>query len=72
MFQPCMCFIFSQKEDMLHNKTRVDHHEDEIKKLRARIDELKMKLTTAEDEVIRYIGNVGFLEIQRQMDNSER
>jgi hypothetical protein len=35
----------------LHNRTRVDHHEDEIKKLRGRIDELKMKLTTAEDEV---------------------
>ena len=40
-----------QKEDILHNKTRVDHHEDEIKKLRSRIDELKMKLTNAEDEV---------------------
>ena len=46
--------IFFQKEDILHNKTRVDHHEDEIRKLRARIDELKTKLTTAEDEVHTY------------------
>ncbi|XP_028392796.1 coiled-coil domain-containing protein 102A-like isoform X2 [Dendronephthya gigantea] len=56
-----------KKEDILHNKTRVDQHEDEIKKLRGRVDELKMKLTTAEDEVDQK-ENLS-RKLQRQLDD---
>ncbi|CAB4006918.1 coiled-coil domain-containing 102A [Paramuricea clavata] len=56
-----------KKEDILHNRTRVDHHEDEIKKLRGRIDELKMKLTTAEDEVDQKENLAR--KLQRQLDD---
>ena len=43
--------IFFKKEDVLHTQTRAEHNEDEVKKLRSRIDELKQQLTVTEDEV---------------------
>ena len=36
---------------MSHSKKRVEQHENEVRKLRTRVEELKLDLSKAEDEV---------------------
>ena len=43
--------MFSKAEELSHSKKRVEQHESEVRKLRARVEELKVDLTKAEDEV---------------------
>ncbi|CAH3195182.1 unnamed protein product, partial [Porites evermanni] len=38
-------------EELAHSKKRLDQHENEVRKLRTRVEELKVDLTKAEDEV---------------------
>lgn len=38
-------------EELSHAKKRVEQHENEVRKLRTRVEELKVDLTKAEDEV---------------------
>ena len=38
-------------EELSHTKKRVEQHENEVRKLRTRVEELKVDLTKAEDEV---------------------
>ena len=44
------CFL-CKAEESSHSKKRIEQHESEVRKLRARIEELKIELTKAEDEV---------------------
>lgn len=43
--------MFFKAEELNHSKKRVEQHENEVRKLRARVEELKVDLTKAEDEV---------------------
>ena len=43
--------IFCKAEELSHSKKRVEQHENEVRKLRARVEELKVDLSKAEDEV---------------------
>ena len=45
-----MLFIV-KAEELSHAKKRVEQHENEVRKLRTRVEELKVDLTKAEDEV---------------------
>lgn len=44
------CFL-CKAEELSHSKKRIEQHESEVRKLRARVEELKIELTKAEDEV---------------------
>lgn len=47
-----MIVLFIVKaEELSHAKKRVEQHENEVRKLRTRVEELKVDLTKAEDEV---------------------
>ena len=47
-----MIVLFIVKaEELSHAKKRVEQHEIEVRKLRTRVEELKVDLTKAEDEV---------------------
>lgn len=60
--------------DLEHSKRRCDQFEIEVKKLRARVEELKRELATAEDEVDQQANNVRKVqrtndELQEQVEN---
>ncbi|KAK7492233.1 hypothetical protein BaRGS_00016530 [Batillaria attramentaria] len=60
--------------ELEHTKRRADQYEAEVKKLRARVEELKRDLATAEDEVDMQANSVRRLqrsndELQEQVDN---
>lgn len=51
-----MIVLFIVKaEELSHAKKRVEQHENEVRKLRTRVEELKVDLTKAEDEVEIYV-----------------
>ncbi|XP_070536653.1 coiled-coil domain-containing protein 102A-like [Ptychodera flava] len=62
--------IFQDKSAELgHAQRRAEQHEGEVKKLRARIEELKKELARAEDEVDTQTNNVR--RIQRSLDETQ-
>ena len=46
-----MTFFFCEAEELSHSKKRVEQHENEVRKLRTRVEELKVDLSKSEDEV---------------------
>ena len=48
---PKTAHFFFKAEELSHSKKRVEQHENEVRKLRARVEELKVDLSKAEDEV---------------------
>lgn len=53
-------------EELSHTKKRVEQHENEVRKLRTRVEELKVDLTKAEDEVDCQTSNMK--KLQRNLD----
>ena len=43
--------FFFKAEELSHSRKRVEQHENEVRKLRMRVEELKVDLSKAEDEV---------------------
>lgn len=43
--------FFFKAEELNHSRKRVEQHENEVRKLRTRVEELKVDLSKAEDEV---------------------
>ena len=55
IFTPRFCLemvhFFFKAEELSHSRKRVEQHENEVRKLRTRVEELKIDLSKAEDEV---------------------
>ena len=51
----CHClmnfYFYFQSDEFLHEKKRTEHLDNEVKKLRTRIDELKKQVLVAEENV---------------------
>ena len=66
-----LLFFFCKAEELSHSKKRVEQHENEVRKLRTRVEELKVDLSKSEDEVcLKWTSSKYSLKVWNGMDGS--